>query len=393
MFATRLATRSRHTLGGAVIVIMTSSLALTGCRKPPADPPAAETEAEAPAAPLTEEGDNGTIAWDVTTQGQVRAVVKATDGRQITRDVTGTITWPGDAADQVRDVSLDASGAVVASGPPLEDELTEIDYALVVEGKVWTGVLHVPRGGTRAIDDDARASLAAPVPAGKMGPNGGVIQMINGEPVEVVADRTTEEVRVYMLGPDFTVIDPGERSIRLGYAAERPDMEVLVREPGATYFVGRWNAGFEPGRLTLAVTFHAETHVGIVGWRFGEHLGCGARAPVVRIAAERSWAPSVSVRAGIGFQMRDRVSVNVHERVNVNVHERVNVNVHERVNVHGHVNVNEHEHEHEHEHVNVNVHEHEHGGRHGNEHENVREHEHERGHAKAPSRGGGKGRH
>ena len=56
-----------HDLGrrlcGALVI--TSCLAAPGCHRA-AEPAAAEAEPAAP--PLTEEGDNGTIAWDVTTE-------------------------------------------------------------------------------------------------------------------------------------------------------------------------------------------------------------------------------------------------------------------------------------------------------------------------------------
>ncbi len=230
-------------------VSLASATTLGGCRKPAGDTAEAATADTA----ITDETENGTIAWTVTPEGQITASVKATDGRAITKDINGTLTWPGDLSDQQRDVGLDTRGSLVAAGPKLEDELTEIDYSLMIEGKPWNGVLHVPAGGTRAIEEDAKVAVA--VPAGKFGPNGGTIQYIGGSPYELVADRDTQEVRVYMLDSDYGAIDPGERTFRLGWASASPGMEVLLREPGQDYYVGRWYSGFDPFRR------HARRHL------------------------------------------------------------------------------------------------------------------------------------
>jgi hypothetical protein len=388
--------RTRTTLNVLGAVAVAASLAVTGCRKAPADPPpAAEPEST-----VTEQSDNGSISWNVETDGRVRAEVKDKDGRRITKGITGTMTWPGEWTDDYAEVSLDANGYLVAQGPALKDDLTEIDYTLVIDGKPWAGVLHVPRGGTRALDEDAK--VAVDVPAGKTGPNGGTIQYIHGEPVELVADKDTGEVRIYVLGPDFKVVEePGERSFRIGYVAEVPETVVLVREPGMPYYVGRWRARMDPFRVTVAMTVGVETHCAIVGWRFGAPLawsagwsygvgfgvgvgvgvgfGVGVGVPVFRFAASRHWAPSVSVRAGYDVRVRERVSVRVNEHVNVHERGGGSVKVNEHINVHerggGSVKVNEH----------VNVHEKGGGGRtHVNEHTNV----HEKG-GGGPSRGGG----
>ncbi len=185
-----------------------------------------------PESTIVEESEQGTITWSVTPDGHVEAIVKDTDGKPITKDITGVVTWPGEAADDIEYVSLTPEGHLVAAGPALEADLTEIQYDLVIGGKAWSGALHVPRGGTRAIEADATSAQAVVVPPGKKGPNGGTIQVIGGEPVELVADKTTGEVRVYVLGPDFQPIDPGERRMRLGYVAEETetlDLEARAR--------------------------------------------------------------------------------------------------------------------------------------------------------------------
>jgi hypothetical protein len=312
-----------------VVLSLAALTALAGCRRKPV-----ESEPIEPESTVTEENENGTISWDVGTDGHVRAILKGTDGQQVTTNVTGTLTWPGDATDQDAEAVMDDKGYLVANGPPLDDDLTEIDYDLDVGGKQWTGSLHVPRGGTRAIDEDAKvvAGLQGPE-AGKLGPNGGTIQMLGGERVEMVADRDTQEMRIYVLGPDYQVIEPGERRFRVGYVADYPDTLTFVREPGAVYYVAPWRARIDPFRMTVSMTFGARTSVGIVGWSFGQRLVVGVRAPVVRIAAERHWTASTSVRVGVGVGVGVVVGVGVRERVSVGGGVRVN----ERVEARGRV--------------------------------------------------------
>jgi hypothetical protein len=386
--------RSRFVLACSLLSAASALLA-AGCASRHADPagqdPPAVAEAPAdmtPESTIVEESDQGTITWSVTTDGHVEAVVKAADGRVITRDIEGFVTWPHDAGDDFAYVKLSPEGHLLASGPALEADLTEIDYDLVVEGKPWAGVLHVPRGGTHAIEADARveASAAAPaVPAGKKGPNGGVIQRIGGELVEMVADKTTGEVRVYVLGPDLEPIEPGERRIRLGYVADDVETIDLVREPGFPYFVGRVRTRIDPVRVTLAVGVGVSVHVGIVGFQFGGHLGCGVRAAAIPLMVERRWTPSVV----LGVDVRVRERVDVRERVEV----RERVGGRERVEVRGRVEERGRGHERGEgrEHERGEGHDHgvrDHGRGEGREHAEGRGREHEHGRP-APARGGG----
>lgn len=383
-------------------VVLALILSASGCAKgeveASAEGTAAAGETAAAAAPaqaadplppestIVEEGELGTITWSVTGDGHVEAAVKRPDGQAVTKDITGMVTWPGEIADDQRALELGAEGHLFASGPALEQDLTEIDYDLVIEGKPWSGVLHVPRGGTRAIAAEAQSdSAAVAVPEGKRGPNGGVIQVIGGEPVELVADSTTGEVRVYFLGPNFEVIDPGERRVRLGYVADISENVELVRDPGGPFFVTSLRTRADPVRLTLAwgVGASAAMHVGIVGFRFGARLGVGVRAPVLPVWYERRWAPSVAVR------VHHHVDVRVHRRVEVggrvDVRDRVVFRDHDRGRGRGH------------DHDRGKGHDRDHGRGHDRDHGvhggakvkvHVNQHDHGRGHG-GPSRGGG----
>lgn len=264
--------------------------------------PSAESIEKAPEA-ITEENDSGSITWSIGADGQVRALAKSTDGKPITGNISGQLTWKPSSGDQQTPLTLDEkSGLLVSSGPALTDDLTPVDYTITVDGKPWTGTLHLPRGGTKALADDGKEAAAAPIPDGKLapngvGPNGGVIQVVGKDRLEIVADKTSGQVRVYVLDPDFKVVPIGERKIRLATTGEASEIVVLEPEPGGRFCTGRFAGKVDPVRVTVAVTIKEETHACIVGWAPGVHLVVGSRAPRVKILVAAGWVvPGVDVK-------------------------------------------------------------------------------------------------
>ena len=199
---------------------------------------------------------------------------------------------------------MSPEGYLVATGPALQDDLTEMDYELTVEGSPWTGVLFVPRGGTQAAEADAKADSAAIAGLTQTtGPNGGQIQVIGGERYEVVADRNTQEMRMYLLGPSYEVVDPGERVIRMGYVTTYPETLVLVREPGANYYVAPFRSYWDPVQVSIGVGFGGGFHYGILGWGYGGSVRFGVRAPRGAARARRAGMDAVGrVRRGRGLR-------------------------------------------------------------------------------------------
>lgn len=303
---------------GAVLV------AAPACKKASSDvapapvPAADEGTADIPEA-IVEENENGSVAWSIAPDGQLKAIVKSTAGKPITKNITGELVWKGPNGDQKIPVTIDAkTGYLVATGPQLTDDLTEINYNLVVENKPWVGTLHVPRGGTLELQESAK--VAVTVPAGKVGPNGGVVQVVGEDRVEVIADKNTGQVRAYFLDPEFKVIKPPNRKVKIAIAGETPEIVVLEPEPTAgLYFVGRARTRVDPVRLTVAVTNHEVVHTSIVGFVPHRILVVGPRAPRVRFLVASGWDPEVDVR------VRGRgPTVVVHEdpRPVIRVHER-----------------------------------------------------------------------
>jgi len=80
---------------------------------------AAETEtAAATPEDVVEENDNGSVTWAVTPEGQVKAIVKGTDGKPVTKNITGEPTWKASTGEKTPPVTLDEkSGYLVAVGP------------------------------------------------------------------------------------------------------------------------------------------------------------------------------------------------------------------------------------------------------------------------------------
>lgn len=271
----------------------------------------AESLEAAPEA-IVEENDNGSVAWAVAPTGEVKAVLKTPDGKPITKNVTGDLVFRAPTGETRVPVKVDEkTGMLVAVGPKLEDDITPISYDLVVDNKPWTGTLHIPRGGTLELAESANVEV---IPPGKVGPNGGVIQMIGPDRVEVVAQKTTGQVRVYFLDPEFKVIaPPADHKVKIALVGETgPEVVVLNPAPqGGLYFVGSLGARVDPVRLTVNVATPQVTHTAIVGYAPHTHLIVGARAPRVHLLVVNRWeGPEVEV-------------VHHHHGPDVVVHEEV----------------------------------------------------------------------
>jgi hypothetical protein len=176
-------------LAGAVLV--------TGCKgkgeDPSAEPQAAA--AEDTGAALVEERDEGKLEWIVQPDGHVRVKVTPNEGGSPT--VKGALLVSGES------YNLKADGTTLSGeGPKLTAELTTIEYSLKVGDAEWKGTLNVPPGGTK----DLVAAPTVSVPEGTKGPNGGVVDVIGEQRVEIVTDEKTGEVRVYFLDENLKVI-------------------------------------------------------------------------------------------------------------------------------------------------------------------------------------------
>ena len=105
----------------------------------------------------------GKVEWEIRPEGKVRAKVSGVDGKPISlAEIQGTVGVGG------KWVELEGKGEeLAASIPKLEGDLTDVEYALTVKGKEWTGTIQVPPGGT----DDLLTEPSETIAEGTRGPN------------------------------------------------------------------------------------------------------------------------------------------------------------------------------------------------------------------------------
>jgi hypothetical protein len=264
---------------------------------------------------FVEEHDEGAVAWRVDTDGQVKAAVSASGGARIKENLGGTVVYKVEGGEpRTVPLVLDAkTGLLVAAGPKLEADLTEVSYTVTVSGKPWSGVMHVPVGGTAALVASAKVTAEAKVPDEAVGPHGGTIQVVGSDRLEMVANADTGETRVYVLDVDLKPVRVETRSLRMGFVAKTTTFVNFAPEPSGFYFTARVGAAvLNPLRVTASLRVGSVTHAAIWGYRPGVRIY--APTAVVKIAA----APRVVFALRGGFDS----DVDVHGRAHTKVHFR-----------------------------------------------------------------------
>jgi hypothetical protein len=267
----------------------------SGCKKELT----AEAVESSPAV-IVQKAPPGTSSWVVGSTGEVSATLKPRDGKPIAGAVTGDVTFapPGGTPTTVPVHYEPKTGVLTAAGPKLDADITPVKYALTVDGKPWNGSIDVPRGGTE--DLVAGAKLQASLPPNTLGPNGGVLQVVGPDRVELVANKRNGDVRAYVLGPDNQPIDPGDRKITVALEGEAPEVVVLEPQPEAHFFVGHLRTRVDPSRVTLVVNDHGRSHACLVGWSPGTVVVVGPEAPRVHLLAVEGWGGEVELRGHHG---------------------------------------------------------------------------------------------
>ncbi|MCC6559164.1 MAG: hypothetical protein IT372_40075 [Polyangiaceae bacterium] len=248
---------------------------------------------------LTEQHEAATVVWSVTSDGQVRALVKTPDGKPVEKGATGSLTVKGSEAGATPTTAPltqdEKTGLLGATIPKLDDDITEMKYEIKVDGKVVAGALHLPPGGTKELEESAKESAGTKI-EGKKGPNGGVIQVVGDDVVEVVADKATGKVRVYVLDDDLKPVKIEDRKITVAVVtAKGPEVIVVTPDPGGLYFTGKMSVVANPVKLTVAVTYKGHTHVCLHGHHPGGVVVVGPSAPAVVVLATVNWDVNVDV--------------------------------------------------------------------------------------------------
>jgi hypothetical protein len=284
-------------LATLAMVMATGGVMLTGCSKSSDGAEVTAENIEGAEDVIAEANDTGSMVWRVTPEGQVKVLVKSPDGKPVEQDVSGTLTWQGPSGETKVPLTFDKDEKLlVAAAPKLEADLTEVKYEIKVGDRSWNGALHLPAGGTKAIVEGAKKASLKDIPKGKVGPNGGIIQVVGDDVVEVVADKDTGETRVYILDADLKPVAIGDRKVKLGFVGASSETVVLNPGPGNLYFVGKVSAKINPVKVTISITYVDHTDVVIVGYHPGKVIVVGAGAPVVKVLVTPVWKVDVKVK-------------------------------------------------------------------------------------------------
>jgi hypothetical protein len=281
----------------------------SGCTKKESEEKPASTEKSSPTGTfdkaLVEVFTNASLAWVIDPNGKIRVDVRDKDGAAIAKTANGTVEWEGEGGNKssAKLAYDDGAKALVTAGPPLKQDITELKYTVALPNDSLAGTLHVPTGGTSALVEDAKAAESAP-PAPAAGPNGGVVQVVGDDRIEVVADDDSDEVRVYILDAGGKSVAVGERKVTLGVNADSSDVVVLTPSSDGAYLIGKWKVKSDPTRLTIFVRKLGKSHVAIVGWKPGVKL-LVVGAPKIKVKGK-----------GKG---KDKVDINVNGGPNVKV--------------------------------------------------------------------------
>ncbi|WP_437734756.1 hypothetical protein [Sorangium sp. So ce1335] len=283
-----------------------------------------------------EEHESGKAAFNVAADGSVKAAVTGPDGKPIREDVGGTLLWK-DAAGEEKTVplTLDAkTGLLVASGPKLEADLTQIGYTLNVAGKPWSGTLHVPAGGTAELHAHAKAAADLALPEGKLGPHGGRIEIVGDDRLELLVDEATGEVRVFVLDADLKPVDIGERKVTLGVVAEAPQVVVLTPVAATAgvaagaYLTGKLALAADPLKVTVAVRNAGRSAVALCGYRAGAAFAVHANAPRVKVRMKTDWHAHAHAHADLKAKADIDPKVHVHAASGAAARAKANAHVH-----------------------------------------------------------------
>ena len=284
MFSTR---PLRSTL---FVLALASSSLLTGCSKK-AD--SITSESASPDTTVTERHDAATVGWAVSPDGKVRAAIKPPASETVDPAATGTVTVKPAGGVASAPVKLEydrKAGLYTAAVPKLDADVTELAYDLTVQGKPVRGALHLPRGGTDELIA-AGKSGSDRVAADKKGPNGGVVQVVGNDIIEIAADKSGE-TRVYVLDDSLKPVAVGKRRVKLAVGSEIVE---LTTEPRGLYFTGKLAVKVNPSKLTVVLYPESATTPVVVlcGWRPGTVVV--VNQPAVNIFVVGAWAPAVVV--------------------------------------------------------------------------------------------------
>jgi hypothetical protein len=140
---------------------------------------------------------------------------------------------------------------------------------------------------------EATRAEQRPIPPGKVGPNGGVLEVVGNDTVEVVADKSSGQVRVYMLDASYKPIPIGARRVTLGFVGPDDETLALAPEPGGMYFTSSLPTRVDPVEMTVAVENDGQVNAALWGYEPGGVIVVGPAAPTVHLFVATNWGVAV----------------------------------------------------------------------------------------------------
>lgn len=269
-------------------IALASTLAV-GCGKKSGEPAAEAVSAESA---VTEKNGAVEVAWNVSPDGRVVARIRDKDDLPVTKGASGSLTVkpPNGGPPVTAALTMGDGGSLTGQIPKLEADLTEVGYELDVGGAKVQGVMHLPRGGTKELVDSANEAAAGKkIPADAKGPNGGVVQIVGDDIVEVVADKDSGAVRMYVLDDDLKPVPVGKRKGKLAFGGAVPEIVTLDADPGGMYLSGKCVGKAPPSKITIEIIDGDEIDVALCHYVPGGVIVVGPGAPVIAVFIVTGW--------------------------------------------------------------------------------------------------------
>ncbi len=248
-------------------------------------------------AAIVEGFDDGSAAFAVAPDGPVKIALADTTGAPIP-DRGATLTYEIPETGKSLEVPLHVDPTthyLIATGPELASVITPVHYEIKGGSRVWVGVLQLPAGGTKALNDSATAAAAVhatPI----VGPHGGRIERIGNDDVELLVDKDAADVHAWII-VDGKAIAPEDRTIVTMLDDRR--VELTADASGTFYAKVSVDAGFSLAavhKVTCVLT--RAKSVWFVEYGFRPHVYV--------------YAPRAVVDVGVSASVKGSVAVDVH---------------------------------------------------------------------------------
>lgn len=240
---------------------------------------------------LTQKIGDTNVSWLVKPSGDVFALVKKNGKEVPASDLDGKLTlqaFPSGGA-AVEQPLKSEGGLLTANVGPLAGTVNEMKYDLVVEKKLVSGVLHVPKAGTEALIDEGEIAAKAKFGPGTLGPHQGVVQVVDEHVVEIVGQKGGGQIRVYFLDDDLKEVKVGDQKLKLALYAGKTYWVELKVAAGNAYFYGDLDLKVDPTMITVVCEEQNDIDVVLVDYLPGHVVVWGPGAHAYGVFVVVNW--------------------------------------------------------------------------------------------------------